>query len=86
MKDSPKHVVFMASWLITSLAAINVGLLPFGINFFGSEWMMTRFPAFIVPVHYLVGIAGVVCLVTFIKACQNCGCGKSSCRYCKNDK
>lgn len=87
MKDSPKHMVFMASWLITSLAAINVGLSPFGINFFRSDWMMTRFPAIITPIHYLVGVAGLVCLITFIKACQgDCDCGKSSCPSCRSDK
>lgn len=72
MKDSPKHVLFMVSWLITSLAAINVGLMPFGVNFFSSQWMMMRFPAFIVPLHYIVGIAGIICLIAFIKSCQGC--------------
>ncbi len=85
MKDSPKHMIFMASWLITSLAAINIGLSPFGINFFMSDWMMTRFPAFIMPIQYIVGIAGVICLITFIKACQgHCDCGKNSCPRCKS--
>ena len=87
MKDSPRHMIFMASWLITSLAAINVGLCPFGINFFMSNWMVTRFPAIITPLQYLVGIAGLICLIMFIKACQGeCDCGKSSCRHCKSDK
>lgn len=87
MKDSPRHLIFMASWLITSIAAINVGLCPFGINLFRSDWMMTRFPALIVPLHYLVGLAGLVCLVGFIRACRgDCDCGQNSCFQCKADK
>jgi len=85
MKSSPRHVVCMASWLITSLAAINVGLCPFGVNLLKSDWMMTRFPAFVTPLHYLVGLAGLVCLIAFVKACKGeCDCGQSSCPSCKS--
>lgn len=87
MKNSPRHVVCMVSWLVTSLAAINVGLCPFGVNLLRSGWMMTRFPALIAPLHYFVGLAGLICLVAFVRACKaECDCSQSSCSDCKSGK
>ena len=70
----------MASWLITALASINVGLAgAFGWNLFSQSW----FPAAIVmPVHYIIGLSGVYSLV-LLAMMFSCGCGKCGTKDCK---
>lgn len=83
MKSALHKVVGLGSWLITALAAINVGLMPFGYDFFASNLMMDRFASLNVPLHYVVGVAGIVCLVMFIQTMTgHCHCGSSNCPSC----
>ena len=83
MKSALHKVVGLGSWLITALAAINVGLEAFGYDFFASEMMMDRFAAVRVPLMYVVGLAGIVCLVMFVQTVTgHCHCGSSNCPSC----
>lgn len=68
--------VFMASWLITALVTINVGLAPFGYNFFQTEFVMVNLFNFITPMLYIILAAGLISLALFVmSAAGNCGCG-----------
>jgi uncharacterized membrane protein YuzA (DUF378 family) len=83
MKSTLCKVVGLGSWLITALAAINVGLEAFGYDFFASDMMMDRFANMRIPLMYVVGVAGIVCLVMFIQTMTgHCHCGSSNCSSC----
>lgn len=56
-------IVGLISWIVTALAAIHLGLLPFGHNIFSSGFLATTSPDAIRWVHYLIGICGVISLV-----------------------
>ncbi len=58
-----------ASWLLTSFGAISLGLAPFGYNLVEKLGMMIS-PSIINPLYYLIGIAGVMSLVSFFAACS----------------
>jgi len=78
MKVFPRDYVGLAAWIITALAAMSVGLTPFGFN------LASMVPGILlVPLYYLVGLAGVVSLAFLFMSCtcgKKCrGCGKSSC-------
>jgi len=71
------RTVGMLSWVITALASIHVGLCPLGYNLFKTEMMRMSFPALIAPLHYLVGLAGLVSLLMLCMAwTQKCSCGE----------
>ncbi len=77
------RIVCMAVWLINALAAINTGLIPFGFNIFTTRMLTMRFPVLVVPLYYIIGIAGALGLWMFIMAVMGkCNCGKSSCPAC----
>lgn len=83
MKSTLHKVVGLGSWLVTALASINVGLKPFGYDFFASNLMTDKFAGAVVPLHYIIGVAGVVCLVMFILTVSgHCHCGSSNCPSC----
>ncbi len=76
MKKSPAlKAVGMASWLVTALAAVNVGACAL-FNFNALHHPMLAGLAG--PLHYLVGFAGVVSLVWFCMALA-CKC-KGACK------
>lgn len=95
-------VVGMFVWLINILAAIHLGAIGLGYNIFNLEFFITTLSGLIIPIHYVIGISGLLSLFMFIKAlqckgasmcsCNNCGNGNSSCGgnskcpYCGNDK
>lgn len=86
MKSTLHKVVGLGSWLITALASINVGLMPFGYDFFTSDLMMDKFANLNVPLHYVVGVAGIICLVMFVKTVTgHCHCGSASCPSCSSN-
>ena len=60
--------------IITSLAAINVGLNPFGYDFFMSEFYMNNMMRWGNLVHYIIGIAGVLSLVHMVMKIMHKGC------------
>jgi len=63
--------VCTAAWLITALSAINVGLCPLGFNLFKTQMLMMQFPALVNPLHYLVGLAGLVSLYALVMECMH---------------
>lgn len=69
-------IVCKVSWLIVSLAAINVGVRPFGYDFF--MFLANNTPALVNPVSYIVGIAGVISLLMLIYKVAG-GCKDGSC-------
>ncbi len=84
MKNPLMKWVLMLSWLISALAAINVGLCPFGFDFFKTEFVFMNLSNFVAPMHYIILIAGLISLGLFVMSCMgHCGCkkgnGKSSC-------
>jgi uncharacterized membrane protein YuzA (DUF378 family) len=77
MMKSPMSVVCMLAKLIVALAAINVGLSPFGFNFFATPLMMTTMAPLVTPLHYVILAAGLLMLWHAISHCM----GKC-CAYC----
>ena len=64
---SPLHIVCKIAFLIVVLAAINIGLMPLGYDFFRSEFMMTGMGmGWMTAIQYIIGIAGAICLVKFV--------------------
>jgi uncharacterized membrane protein YuzA (DUF378 family) len=62
-------------YIIAIIALINMGLMPFDINLFTTDFMQFTTPWLIAPFHYAAGIAGILLLIKFV-ACLS---GKSSC-------
>lgn len=76
--------VGMISWAILILAGINIGLRPFGFDFFTTDFVLLNMPQFIIPLHYIILIAALISLGLFVMSlsghCSCDGCnGKSSC-------
>ncbi len=83
MKSTLHRFVGFLAWVITALASINVGLAPFGYDVFASDFLMVKYPALNAPLHYVIGVAGLICLVMFIKTLTgHCHCGSDSCPSC----
>jgi uncharacterized membrane protein YuzA (DUF378 family) len=75
-KKSPAlHWMGMVVWFITALAAIKVGLRPWGYDLMHSlsNWGMGNL---IVPTEYLVGICGVISMILLINCALRCAQGK----------
>jgi uncharacterized membrane protein YuzA (DUF378 family) len=69
-------------WLITGLAALNMGLAAcMGWDFFATDFMMNSMSMMVRPLLLLVGLSGLVSLVMFGMA-MTCKCGK--CDSCKS--
>ncbi len=76
--------VFMISWLVSALAAINVGLAPFNFDFFRTEFFLMNMGNLAAPLSYLILISGLISLGLFVMSCMgHCSCekcnGSSSC-------
>jgi len=80
MHHSPAlKMLGMASWIITGLASINMLTAMYDYDFFA--WVMRTTPGMIVPLFWLVGLAGIVSIAMFVKAsfmccpvCNACPC------------
>jgi len=78
MMNSPiMRFLGMASWLITALASLNIGTaVVFGFDFFRTDFMMMTMPSLMMPLYYLIGIAGLWSLIGFVKksiyGCESC--------------
>lgn len=64
-----------AVWFVTSIAAILWGLIPFGFDFWKSDFVVNNLPWIVTPALYLVGIAGILGLIGLFKHCAH----KDSC-------
>lgn len=69
----------MASWLITALAALHVGLVALGYDITSmAAFQQANLQALVVPTQYIIGIAGAISLTMFIMALMGtccCSCG-----------
>jgi hypothetical protein len=74
MKSPLMKWLGMAAWLITGLAAVGVGLVPFGYNFFMSNFMLGQ-PGLVAPIQYIVLASGIISLLMMGMACTSNGCG-----------
>jgi hypothetical protein len=79
MKHPVLKWVFMVSWLISALATINVGLAPFGFDFFRTEFAMMNLYNLMAPIHYVILASGLISLALFVMSLSGtCGCGSSN--------
>lgn len=78
MKSPVMKIVSHVVWVVTAVAAINVGLEPFGFDM----WMYVPATPEMLPalVQYIVGACGVVSLVMFAMGCMG---GNHGCSCCK---
>lgn len=83
MKNPVLRWVFMLSWLVSALATINVGLAPFGFDFFRTEFAMMNLYNLMAPMHYVILASGLISFALFVMSLSGtCGCGSCSGR-CK---
>lgn len=72
------RILTQASWIITALASINIGLRPFGFNIFDTDFFRNNLMNIVVPIHYLIGLAGIISLAAFVLMCSGhsdeCNC------------
>jgi uncharacterized membrane protein YuzA (DUF378 family) len=85
-KSGCMHVVGMLVWLINILATLHLGLVGLDYNIFNLEIFITTLSGLIIPIHYIIGISGLLSLLMFIKALQCKGASICSCNNCGNGK
>jgi hypothetical protein len=89
MHHSPiMKIIMMVSWLLTSLVSINMLTGMYDYNFI--IWIGNRMPGLIIPLCWIIGLAGFFSLAMWVKAvmmcssgegCKPCGCvGPCNCR------
>ena len=75
-------VVTALVWLLTAIGAIHLGLIGLGYNLWEQSLIQnTEFlRKLVVPLHWLIGIAGVLSLIFYIQwvasGCHECHCTK----------
>jgi uncharacterized membrane protein YuzA (DUF378 family) len=74
----------MVAWVVTALAAIAVGLMPFGYRFLAMSWFVEN-PMAATVVQYIVGILGVLSLVMFFASWFGGGCCCGNCHHGHKD-
>jgi hypothetical protein len=86
MHGSPiMRILMMVSWLITSLVSINMltGMYDYNAIIYIGNMM----PALIVPLMWIIGLAGIFSLVAFIRTvmmgCSGCDSCPCTCEECK---
>lgn len=65
------------TWLITALGAIHLGLVALGYDIFTHSLFATTLHGWVVPIHYVIGIAGIFSLVMYFSAMTCSYCDKS---------
>ncbi|HEV2601982.1 MAG TPA: hypothetical protein VGT41_06865 [Candidatus Babeliales bacterium] len=66
------HCCGKVAWVLTALAAIMVGLYPFGFDLFLTKFMIDT-PALALTLRYVCLAAGVLSLAMFAMTCNsNC--------------
>ena len=76
MKGMFSKWIFMLSWVISALVAVNVGLAPFGFDFFRTEFVLMNLYNLLVPIHYIILASGLISLALFVMSLSgHCGCG-----------
>ncbi len=72
MNSSFCGLLSKVSWVITALAAINQGLTVLGFNLFMTDFFMNNLVMLFVPLHLIIGVAGVWSLVNFFTGTAHC--------------
>jgi len=78
MKSPLMRIVGHVVWVVTAVAAINVGLMPMEYDLFALIPMSSESVSMLL--QYFIGACGVVSLVMFVMGCMS---GHSSCSCCK---
>jgi len=77
MKSPLMRIVGHVVWVVTAVAAINVGLMPMGYDLFAFIPMNSESAS--LALQYFIGVCGVVSLGFFVMGCMH----KGSCSCCK---
>lgn len=77
MKSPLMRIVGHVVWVVTAVAAINVGLMPMEYDLFALIPMNSESVS--MALQYFIGACGVVSLVMFVMGCMH----KGSCSCCK---
>lgn len=68
------HFVSKVVWLLTALAAINIGLTQFGYDFYLVDFVASK-PSVVMVIRYAMLVAGVLSLAMFAMRCSSgCSC------------
>ncbi|MCL4360844.1 hypothetical protein M1446_00640 [Candidatus Dependentiae bacterium] len=67
MCSHPLHGLFITAGLISALAAINIGAVAFGWDFFTAPMVVEYLHRYLNVVRYIVGIAGIIKLIGVAK-------------------
>lgn len=59
------NILSKISWIVTALAAINIGIIPFGHDFFMTE-MFVKNPDLRTGAFYFIGLCGAYSLVKMV--------------------
>ena len=75
MCSHPLHGLCIAAGIISALAAINVGAVAFGYDFYSMPMVVHNIGRYLEVVRYIVGIAGIIELVgIFMHMTGSCRC------------
>ena len=69
-----KSLLGQAVWLLTAIGSIHLGLIGLGFNFLNMPFIQENLAAFIIPLHYVFGVAGVLSLVMMMQSCSGGTC------------
>ncbi len=72
-----KRILGAIVWVITALGAIHLGLIGLGYDIFALTIFQTTLHGWIIPIHYVIGVAGLLSLYMYFTAmmCKHCTCG-----------
>ena len=77
MKSPLMRIFGHVIWVVTAVAAINVGLMPMEYDLFALIPMNSESVS--MALQYFIGACGIVSLVMFFMGCMN----KGTCSCCK---
>src|SRR3990170_5512573 len=81
-KKSPlMKLVGILTWKITALASIHLGLVGLSYNIFDLPLFQTTLATWVTPIHYIIGVAGVISMAMLLWKwfCWGSCYGSSSC-------
>jgi len=78
------YAVGMIVWFFGIFGSLHLGFIGLGYNIFDLPIFMTTLSVLVVPIHYIIGLSGIVSLFMFVKAMQCKGASMCSCNMCGN--
>ena len=70
----------MVSWAVTALVSINVGMIPFGYDFFQTSFAINNLMQFSQVINYAILGSGVLSLAMLVMVLTGHGCGSCKCK------